>query len=765
MVRLPPLEKGGFPARGRLPGRGRAAPHISPQRKRSRIYWQLLDSPAPLHSGPLGEMVGEVPIGTVIREVQRYRDPFGNWWIASRSVDGPVLWLPFCATQTEGTEDTQPRWCRVYDERAVEEIQSAAANGGKEFDRLTAPPEPIERALPSLNDVRGFIRLFETAWCSVECAAIRPRDWNGEYQQLVEQSLFSEWEVSQQGRVQLQRFLREFKEAAKVAVMHIVADSLPPTDTHVEKHLIRINESAVLCDGLLVRVMFDDVSSERDCECGDHAWQTALQFMHAQQMMALEAPKRLLYTVPTAVVTFCGMRACVFGVPPIETKNIVCLPLQEVEEEQWDVPGVVTARLEDLGAAMGLKKHTLKGEGGRIVEIPITADLAVVKGWDKRLYIVGTHRVFPQPVLVAQPEGTKVPCSKYISGVTLANLRIRPEFLFRWGRPVNPDAFVKNATTPEDDSALIEATEYLRTKLIPSVAAVIGLHEPVTFPQQDVAVCTLCAGIMENELRFVVCRNDKKCCSICSHCYTQRLSESDVPPRDLYSCAVKCRSGFRGPKGLLLEPSITLLFHANGLNLRFLPFVYSAIPECARFAVGHYCEVEMIARTAVRVLRSKLRNISHDIEEVKNATVEFLLALLQSANSTSKHFWARELGPSIEKLYGPLEPFNMGNIDVELLCNRITEISGIVLSDASVQSMCNAEAPFLQLEQFLPIVKTVLPPQVTSREVQEKLHSGILNGLGEMLLFWIGALPADEERKSGRTAPLCEPFYLSERAV
>ncbi|ORC88324.1 uncharacterized protein TM35_000171960 [Trypanosoma theileri] len=721
------------------------------------VYWQLVGTSAPLYYGPLGDTVGEVQQGTVIRELHRCRDPFGSCWISSLSSDGDIVWIRLSNEQVEEGKSPDTVWQRVYDERSVQDegIQNRSMEDEGVFHRTRISAATNTKKLPSLDLMTHDIQILEDCWKDITAKKTMGRDWNAEYQGLVDLVLFGEWEKSVSATKQLSEFMSDFSKAAEDVALVVLADMLRPASERVAKSVQQGTMGTFLHHNLLVKCVINDGSGNFKSDA--HAWSLASQYMKGQQLLAMEGPKRLLYTVPTTLVTFTGFRFLVSAVPPIMAKNLVYLPLQE-RSQGFQVSEAVKTQVMDLALAIGLKPHKVKRSTGDEMTITLPVDMAIVAGQDRRLYVISNSSLLP-------PIAT-------IGGVINGNnetgdLRFRPEFLLSWRKPLNCDAFIEEASSSEDNAEVIEATEYLRDELIPAIASMIGFHSPIDLPRQDVDNCTLCSRTMENELRFVVCHNVEKCCRICSHCYTKRLSEIEGkdeikkqhPNIDLFRDAVKCESTPRGSKGLLLEPSLTSIFHANGLNMRFLPFVYHRIPHVARSAVAHYCEIEMIARAAVSLLREKLRRSAQTIEEVKTICHDFLMGLLQSSGSVPERFWARELGPMMETLYGLRGPFNTAEMDIELLYHRISQLSGIRLEEGSAASFF-AERPYLQLAAVDTIVKTVQPPYIADADAHGKTRGLLMQRLEQILLFWIGCSTSADD--TGKNTPV-QPFYMTER--
>lgn len=72
-----------------------------------------------LFCGPLGEPIGNVEEGTIIREKARYEDPFGGVWFSTIASDGSVVWLSFFDPDVHPMEDPgEMNWIRVFREDA-----------------------------------------------------------------------------------------------------------------------------------------------------------------------------------------------------------------------------------------------------------------------------------------------------------------------------------------------------------------------------------------------------------------------------------------------------------------------------------------------------------------------------------------------------------------------------------------------------------------------------------------------------------------------
>lgn len=261
------------------------------------------------------------------------------------------------------------------------------------------------------------------------------------------------------------------------------------------------------------------------------------------------------------------------------------------------------------------------------------------------------------------------------------------------------------------------------------------------------------------ELRFGICRSEAACCFLCSNCYVDLLKldhfeqKAEEVAKQLQQ-AVKCGGLARALKGAILTPDVTTLFHSNCLNMRFLPYVYHRLAESAVFATAHFLEIEMIARAAKHLLWQKLR-LAQTPAEIHTLCGSFFQALLQPDGDMAEAFWANELGPMIQNRFDIFSPFNTSELDIELVCTRVSELTGVDLTEASLQSL-HGDSPFVQLKLVHPVMKSQRLPWFVS-EVGE--HQSALKGtLEELLLFWIGQGQVDPEWEAMQPKHLQEKF-------
>lgn len=382
--------------------------------------------------------------------------------------------------------------------------------------------------------------------------------------------------------------------------------------------------------------------------------------------------------------------------------------------------------------------------------------------------------------------------------------RVRPELLRSLPQPVNPDAFIQGCYDSNDEQHLLSISEYLRGRAISAVADMIGFHRALdgVVVNPPVALCTLCSREMTAEMRLIACYHPERCCKICSHCYCERMSVAfnaasghplageEALTRIQFNDAVKC--GYQGRRGsaLLLEPSLSEIFHSQGLNLSFLPFVRNRLPLSSRPLVEHFLLAEMCGRVGAQLLNSVLKSCV-EARDAQSTASHFLSSFLSSHGSAAKALWSKEVGPALMKKYPALGgPLSLAYLSPELLAEVIQERSGILLTSDSFLSLrptimntiqsCDAGVPslsksrsiaslsssissspptstsFIELEVILPRTRSFLVPTVTFEESVE-LKEKLLASVEQLLMFWIqvGSISGKETEMMAR-----HPFYL-----
>ncbi|CAD2216280.1 Clustered mitochondria/Translation initiation factor eIF3 subunit 135, putative [Angomonas deanei] len=544
-------------------------------------------------------------------------------------------------------------------------------------------------------------------------------------------------------------------------------------------------------NGILVQLCIDSGSGVFGGET--RAEKVALNYFKSHQMFSVEGPKHLLYVPLMTQLRYNGYVFLATAIPPVSSP--ACVYAAPSAEKPIDVPDVVAHALTEMGNVFNLEEHVVEVNGERWkTKLPL--DLRVYVGTDRRMYLVNTGRLLPpQLPLKAEPvksrknsSATTVTHSQFLTESLIH--RVRPELLLGSKVSLNPDVAVDKCHSTEDVSHSLDIAEYVRGDGCTSIAGQVGLQFPVDAPLLPILNCLLCEKEMDNEFRFVCCQNPDGCCSICAECYTKRMYEtlvqetnkkqesnkgkedtgrsgegedtegegqtfispdSSTPQAD-FSDVARCGNPKKSPT---LFPSLSQIFHINGINLSNLPYVYYRLPPASKFAVKHFLEVEIIARASRQLLHSKLRG-STTPDQVASTIENFFVPLLQERTPNAFKFWSKELGPEITKMYPAIaEPFDTSAIPLDLLVNRVQEVTGVYLTKASIASFVEPlDKRFVQIERVVPRCKTVRFPVLEGSETEsEKLEVG--NTLEKMLLFWIGYAP------EGSVEAL-QPFYLED---
>lgn len=782
----------------------------------SPVYWQARQSTL-LFAGPLGEVVGEVEEGTVILEHHRYEDPFSGWWMSTHATEnGELVWVSYNDSQCFPLRE-QPSdgaWQRVYDPRATPEAKWPAAHRPSTIEIQSNQPNyhPLQQV--SVNVLKTFldnyvagtseIQLIDYFWRSVHpltpTAEELAEHWNCRYQSLVERAWFHMHGVSSEAAtdaaVLLETCLQDFRSYVEELAVIVVEDTLlPAAERHLTSHPKHMN---VFYHGNVCVIICCDSA---DGVYGGHhnAQKVATNIFHSYQYAALEAPKHFLCVPLMSMVDFQGQKLLVFAIPPINDTN--CLYSQLRHSQKFvSTAEFVTQTLGSLGANLHLKPHKLNDASSVFegTESTLPVEVEVYAGHDRRLYLLGLSRAIPCcPVLnkplpsfqaaIPLPSDTittsvpvleeQMPIMDHHSRENLRRLlmyRFRPELVARCPDPINVDVGIGDVASPEDISCLCEMMDSIKDELITQVAGMLGFLMPVDCPLPPTVTCSICKHSVDNELRFVVCRSKQRCCRICPNCYTRRLSEgmtvvqnqADLPLkarkqlRDVvcFDDAVQCDSSAREATALELEPSLTVLMHANGLNMRYLSFVFYRIPRQSRFAMEHYCAVEMVARAAAVILQLRLRGAA--TAEDARLTVHRFLKEFLSTGAEAHRFWTKELGPQIERSFnGVNSRFDTSALSIELLLNRLQALTGVYLTDESFHSLVRlntCEEHFIEVSRILPRVKVYAPLwlEVFTLEAARKYLDSMIE---RVLLFWIGTkLPEPDER--------VQPHYLCPHA-
>lgn len=834
-------------------------------------YWQAVED-THIFAGPLGELVGEVDAGSVVREMTRLQDEFGGWWIGTRaSADGHggadsvanapspepsspslkltralpgLVWISYNDSQIrplEALAEAPPTWAQVFIQEDSPPARGAAPTRALSAALLTTrgrtPPSPSpsspvgnmrkasvnsaesdpsrlqeEKPIPALDMQRALadarkqatlealgdfhhgripgmpadIDLIHHYWASRTEDRAPTGDWNQRYQELVEDALFHtsgvDLESLRRASHRLHKLLEEFattcQRIAVAVVEMLLGGSLKRLPSDQNRPLVPHPDHSTTVfysDGLLVRLCCDTADGYFGGE--GNAQKFALRRFQGLRLLSTVAPRCLLSYPLAGLADFEGHRVLVRSIPPIPPGVAPAYsPLRWLQGNQAaanlapaEIPVLIKRLLRDAASTLNCAPLELTGSANPPLSgLPVEAEVFV--GRDRRLYLFNSERLrlpfcAPAPL---EPENAAGVALSPVVQLTLSCLR--PELLLAFPEPVNVNTGIAGCTASDDVLRVWALRDHLKSDAITSCAASLGMMAPVRIPMPAVDCTTCKQHISPEELRFVVCRSPQRCCRICVQCYTrfvapatgeeQETSEQTDAAAVLRE-AVTCwqsNDGARLLRGLLMEPGVTDLVHANGLSMRHLAYVYHRLPTASRPFVGHYLEVEMIARAAASLLRTTLRGAAA-ADDAKRTIESFFIALMQSSGPQSERLWSKDLGPLVEKMFhGIAEPFSTSDVCKELLAERIQELTGVVFTRGSLASLdretSGSGSPtkivgraFLLLQAVNPRVKTVLPPAVhledaraaearATRDVERLTES-----LEGVLLFWIGYSP------------------------
>ncbi|KPI90805.1 hypothetical protein ABL78_0038 [Leptomonas seymouri] len=684
---------------------------------------------------------------------------------------------------------------------------------------------------------------FEYYWHSV-FEEHGHRDWNAQYQRAMEayrvmpqlsMSSSSNSRTPAAAKEELMQLLGEFRESVSDAVMRVCSEAVVPfTQRRLRSFPQHANE-VFFVNGILIKRCVD--SADGDLGGDELAAKLGNAMYRNNEILAVEAPSHFLYTPLQARCTFGGHSFLCSTIPPYEHKDLLyanaCPPSANATADS----SAATTANGDSGTANAAPppsppfvrsllrslSNALHFQGD---EVPW--EWRVFAGRDRRLYLANTGRLLPPVLPLAKGNGNSVhgPITTLaeesrsdIQGraerktdvrlyPTITRSRVRPEVFFTWptGWRANECCYGEDKeerprpTEAELKQAALESTssvvgQWIRTDGITQVAGIVGMHRPLAAVPMPTTVCNTCQSAIDaNEVRFVMCSSPSHCCRVCVQCYARLLMDNgegaagkvqSADERLSRTCAeaVRCGSGCRKAGCAIMEPSISTILHAHGLNLRYLPYVLHRLPVSTRPAVEHFIHVELIARAAKYVLQQDLCRATTALE-ARSVCETVLSALLQPTGPVSEHFWRTRLGPVLQSHFnGICEPFQVSVHALRAVAERAQSLTGVWLSDASLASLDvlsaspqpplliageggndgDAPRPFVEIESITP--RTWVFPVASFRPVPATAagHQGkdgfeappMWRHLESMLLFWIAFTPENAD-------DLQQPFYLGD---
>ena len=653
----------------------------------------------------------------MVEEHSHFHDFFGELWVAVMADDETVVWL----CPREQNDEQKQMWEFV--------IQQGAGS----VTELATPSPPRNRSA-GIYPFKHPFELFDSdaKLMSEYCApkldqkgekllAYFGRDWNDEYQSLVEQLVFDrasggvgDEKHTQVIREKLNALALDFTNEVDEAITTIVKEMF---SSQSKRTIPSAKVGTYFHNNIMYRVSIDTAGGAFGGDA--NAMKCASTAVRTHDMIANIAPLSCLSVPLSCLMTYVGYRVTATAIAPIlpPEQSAVAGSIDGTRKRVSSEPQIAVRLMDSLGQALNLKRHAV---GEATTQLPL--DAAVHAGLDGRLYIMNMKRGLP-PLSPPPPSGSSTPTSiqaaPYFPATSSLFRRLRPEIVTTLVAPCNPDAFVPDASTAEDNEEIITCTSWIREDTIPTVAAILGFLEPCPAGVAPNTKCTGCGkSISSDEIRFVVCHHEKNCCCICIQCDVDLVKlivheeKVDQGAKKMMSM-VKCGTLPRQLKGFIMVPDVTSIFHANGLNMRFLAYVYAQIATSARPCTAHYLEVEIIARAAKHLLWKALRRTTNE-EDIKDVCCTFFFSLLHPTGEQAERFWAEELGPAIQSQFEVFVAFDTAALDMELCYRRVSELTGIELTEESVATFTDPDADvFVQLKQPRSVMKWMRLPHLT----------------------------------------------------
>lgn len=855
-----------------------------------------------IYTAPNGAAVGEAVAGTVIEEYRTFTDMFGATWIASQAQDETLVWVrqyergesvglpratlwkPWKQEDGEGrggaasfsSSATAPASAPVA--ATSMEAQAAKPDPASIICNPAQAPLKLGNSDPAALDFALILQYWKSvvtakksassAGTAIHAAVAVSRDWNTEYQNLVERLLFETGPASSGGatssssssavvvatnesgddadaekraddiRVEINMLYTEFAQEIESAVSTIVTELPVPQAQRRIKGFVNSDSGSVVLgtyfhNGIMYRINLDTNGSG----LGDKiAMKIASQAFKAHSFVGTVAPLFFLHQPLIMVMTYRGFRLTASTIPPLRAESCTANNSNNSGANGMIIAGspnggksfmkpdggFMATIFDECMEALGLAPHQIKAipyqKAGlsspttttttttssspslalQSITTSFPADSVIIAGWDNRLYWLNTGRVLP-PVAPLKNHGEYAGTSSSSSAVAGGGdgptsaatsglfWRLRPELVSRLTFRLSSDAFVHNASHVEDNEDVIAATSVLRDDAVPSVAAVLGFLEPPQAPTLSLAACAGCKKPVEGHIVFSICQ--RECCKICPQCYLEiaktafweeqvdaavlrvkQIVESsccrkkapkakdgrDAPEgeEDTFSTAAASAVGVpRTLKGFVMTPDVTTLMHAHGVNLRYLSLVYQRIPRSAFHCTAHLLEIEMICRTAKHQLSALLRR-APDTDTANRDTAHFFLALLQPTGEKAEKFWAEELGPAIMKKFDVTAPFDTAALDRDLVYQRLSELTGVQFSAASVKSLLT-DKPFVQMLPPRPVLKQIMIPHLVEKAGGRRDYLDRYGGL--MQVFWSDMAETEADAKTWESR---RPFHM-----
>eukprot|EP00760_Papus_ankaliazontas_P017374 PhM_4_TR17218/c0_g2_i1/m.88805 len=705
-------------------------------------YWECINA-AHVCSAPLGIVVGEAACETVIEETSRHYDMFDDMWIETSGEDGEVVYTrrdaPWSVRDPNPTDVAWTRALSISND-GVYSRSEVLSMDEKEKPRLDLGAPRCTHALDCVvNDAHEMSKFLSSPTTNLSGM----RDWNTEFQELLEGLMYAaDEELRTDVRSQLDVLVEDFVKSAESSVATIVKELFTASSDRSIHAIGAPGQGTYFHDGIYFRMCID---TSAGLYGGDPNAMKAGGHLHkANTALMKVSPFHFLYVPLEAVITLQGYRVVAMSVPPLPSSSLVAGSIDGGKTNS-KAPGVVDALLRSCAAELNLKLHDV----GNRVHTGLPVDMQVHGAKDGRLYLFNTWRLFPASL-------PRVRYPHYRPSTQGLTWRVRPEVLQQCDVQLSSDAFLRGASTPEDnvDVALME--QWIRDTGIPLAAATLSFHEGLSFGVPGDRVCTSCNADLASSIGFHTCWHPTMCCVVCPECYMgiMKTAVVDNEPEHAQAKAtasVKCGAPVRALNGFVMVPDVTTQLHEVGLNLRYLCYVHAGIRPSAVMCTAHYLEIEMIARSVKVILLSKLRT-SRGPEEIRETVQRVLSGLLHADGDQAVDFWANELGPMIQRKFGVVTPFDTSRLDRFLVYDRVAKLTGVQLTAESARSLVT-EAPVICVKEVVPVLKTVVIPAL--RDVNGEKQTRAKELVAQLRAFWNIRFDATQARDEDRL-----PQYL-----
>lgn len=354
------------------------------------------------------------------------------------------------------------------DGTAFAEADALAADGAEseadERGRLAA----VLSARLSLAELRALAASRAAGPRRLELDA-QSRDWNREFQELVDELRHDESILDQEQRfARLSRLARDFRSTAELLGKLIISER------HLARKTIAPLEGVGGVAGgvkyLSHNILFKFPVERRDLGLDEEgAFKTA-----GHELRGFGAVYRALgpdidVRVPlSCLVEYRGYRLLAMSLLPIGPETLLHGSSDAARTFSRDSEGALSGMLAQLATVLNLREHSVRDAQGAAQQVALAFDTEGHRGRDYRYYLIDLHRLFPPEPVWRQRAGDASPAAaaRPEAGLMLVRM-MRPELVRASDRPLVNDVFVCDAEQKRD---LEEAHRRLIDTVIPEFA-------------------------------------------------------------------------------------------------------------------------------------------------------------------------------------------------------------------------------------------------------------------------------------------------------